>query len=214
MQRQPEPEYIDLETEAVAYADADFSDVNAAFAERLVDLAAGSPEDAATALDLGSGPADIPHRASALRPSWRIVALDASAAMLRLARRSPRVGLVRADAGRCPFADASFDIVFSNSILHHLPQPAALWREVGRVARPGALVFLRDLARPDTEQAARSVVAKYAGSESILLQEEYYRSLLAAFTPDEVRDQLRDARLHSLSVAMATDRHLDVYGRL
>ncbi len=214
MQRRPEPEYMDLDAEAAAYADADFAEVNGAFAQRLVALAVDIPQTDVVALDLGTGPADIPRRVAALRPGWRIVAVDAAAAMLALAPKAASVSLVRADASRCPFSDAALDVVFSNSILHHLPDPTDFWREVARVARRGALVLLRDLARPDTEQAARDIVERYAGTESELLQEEYYRSLLAAFTPDEVRAQLREAGVQGLRAEMVTDRHMDVCGRV
>jgi hypothetical protein len=59
---------------------------------------------------------------------------------------------------------------------------------------------------------ARRVVELYAESESKLLQEEFYRSLLAAFRPDEVRQQLDEAGLPALTVQPVTDRHFDVFG--
>jgi 2-polyprenyl-3-methyl-5-hydroxy-6-metoxy-1,4-benzoquinol methylase len=106
----------------------------------------------------------------------------------------------------------AFDVIFANSILHHINDTAALWAEVRRLATSGALVFMRDLARPATPQIARDIVNRHAGSESPLLQEEYHRSLLAAYTPEEVRLQLCRASLAGLEVAMATDRHMDVWG--
>ncbi|MBP8132527.1 MAG: SAM-dependent methyltransferase, partial [Candidatus Hydrogenedentes bacterium] len=73
---------------------------------------------------------------------------------------------------------------------------------------------LRDLRRPPDTAAARRIVALHAGNESRLLQEEYYRSLLAAFTPEEVRSQLRAAELTALTVLEVADRYLDVWGIL
>ncbi len=217
--RIPEPEYMDDGAEAEAYAAADFSSVNAAFAERLAALAAGI--DKAEALDLGTGPADIPIRVAKLKPAWRITGADASAAMLEIARKNlaaaglrGRVVLVKTDAKGMQLPETAFDVVFSNSILHHITDTHSLWSEVLRVAKPGALIFFRDLARPASAAAARAIVDTYAGTESTLLQEEYYRSLLSAYTVEEVRAQLAEAGLRGLTVAMATDRHLDVYGRL
>ena len=57
------------------------------------------------------------------------------------------------------------------------------------------------------------LVAEHAGDESALLQEEFYRSLLAAYRPDEVRAQLAEAGLANLEVAAVSDRHLDVWGQ-
>ncbi|MBN2309525.1 MAG: class I SAM-dependent methyltransferase [Candidatus Hydrogenedentes bacterium] len=209
--RQPEPEYMDLDDEAVVYAEADFADVNAAFVERLIELTpAPGP---LLALDLGTGPADIPRRAVAARPGWRIVAQDASFAMLSIARRADRaMGLVQSDAKRLPFAPASFDLVFSNSILHHITNVEPFWAEVKRVAKPGAAVFLRDLARPDSAERAHAIVETYSGREPDLLKEEFYRSLLSAYTPGEIRGQLERAGLAMLDVALVTDRHVDIWG--
>ncbi|HOW72197.1 MAG TPA: methyltransferase domain-containing protein [Phycisphaerae bacterium] len=218
LSRQPEPEYMDLPEEAEAYARADFSEVNQAFVDRLVEWA--GPCGRARALDLGTGPADIPMRLLERRPHWRVVGADASLAMLKLALPGIRdrglsssLGLVLGDAKRLPLASRSFDVIFSNSILHHISETEDLWLEVKRLARPGAVVLVRDLARPVTAEAARRIVERYAGQESPLLQEEYYRSLLAAYTPDEVRSQLVKAGLGSLHVQMITDRHMDIAGR-
>ena len=219
MSRQPEPEVMDIEAEAEAYARADFSEVNQAFADRLVELVGGL--ERAAAIDLGAGPADITIRVSKARPAWRIKAVDAAPAMLALARKavdnaglSGAIELIQADAKDTRLPGQSFDVLFSNSILHHITQVELFWNEVKRLAKPGALVFLRDLARPASPQSARDVVEKYSGSESELLKEEFYRSLLSAYTPEEVRIQLKSAALDWLDVAMVTDRHLDVFGRL
>lgn len=217
MPRQPEPEYMDLPEEASAYADADFSDVNQAFVEHLLELA--PPLRKPLALDLGTGPGDIPLRLLRMRPEWRVAGLDAARAMLAFARggakaegRLSSLLPVNADSKRCPFPDTTFDVIFSNSILHHITDVAPFWSELKRVARPGAFIFLRDLARPANPESARAIVERYSGNESELLKGEYYRSLLSAYTPEEVRTQLRGAGLDSLEVKMVTDRHLDVFG--
>jgi ubiquinone/menaquinone biosynthesis C-methylase UbiE len=217
MKRVPEPEAMDGFDEAEAYEQADFAEVNQAFADRAVELA--SDRDRAVAVDLGTGPADIPVRLVRARPGWRVAAVDAAPAMLalarqRLAREPDLTGVwpVLADAKRLPFASRSFDVVVSNSIIHHLNEPEGVWAEVKRIARPGAIVFFRDLSRPDSPDAARSIVERYSGQESNLLKKLFYDSLLASYTPDEVRTQLASAGLAGLTVTMATDRHWDALG--
>jgi len=214
MERKPEPEWMDDPDEARAYAEADFAEVNAAFVERLLELApAGAP---IRALDLGCGPGDIVLRVKQARPAWCVVGLDAAMAMLRHARRNagpdPAPHWVIADAQGAPFPDASFSLVFSNSILHHVADPGVLWREVRRLAKPGAAIFFRDLMRPASEEEARRLVLQYAGNESALLQEEFYRSFLAAYTVKEVWQQLVENGFGGLRVAAVTDRHLDIWG--
>lgn len=217
--RVPEPELMDLPEEALAYARADFATVNEAFVERLGELARGLADVAL--LDLGTGPGDIALRIAGREPSWRITAIDAAPAMLELAHSAAKAaglaGRIRfqlADAKHLPFENGTFRIVCSNSLLHHVADPRALWREARRVIEPGGLFFLRDLMRPQSEAAARAIVERYAASESELLQAEFLRSLLAAYSPQEVRSQLDEAGLGYLEVRAVTDRHLDVWGTI
>jgi 2-polyprenyl-3-methyl-5-hydroxy-6-metoxy-1,4-benzoquinol methylase len=217
MHRQPEPELMDLAHEAEAYAAADFSDVNAAFVDRLLSLAWAL--GAARCVDLGCGPGDIPIRLAAQRPAWHIDCVDAAEPMIDLARTAVAHAGVRnvrlhlADAKQTRLA-AGYDVIFSNSLLHHLPDPLPMWREIRRLARPGAIVFVRDLVRPQTYDLAEEMVEQYAGRESPTLQQEFYRSLLSAFTPGEIRAQLEEAGLSELEIRQATDRHVDISGVL
>ena len=219
MYRQPEPEFMDLPDEAAAYAAADFSGVNAAFVGRLLELAGDATT--ARAVDLGTGPADIAIRVARARPGWVIDAVDGAAAMIEIAHRavaaagvSTRIRLHLADAKHTGLAGGGYDVVFSNSLLHHLPDPLPWWHEIRRLARPGAVIFIRDLFRPASPDAARAIVQQHAGGESELLRKEFYRSLLAAFTVEEVREQLAAAGLAELTLQPYSDRHLDVFGRM
>jgi ubiquinone/menaquinone biosynthesis C-methylase UbiE len=210
---------MDSPHEAEAYARADFAEVNQAFVERLLDLAGHLKS--VKALDLGTGPADIPARIVRACPGWHVVALDASRPMLDYARKTIReaglsdaITLVLADAKCTGLALELFDVIFSNSILHHITDITRFWAEVKRLAKPEATVLVRDLARPASPQAARTIVSRYAEHESELLREEYYRSLLSAYTPEEIRVQLDCAGLSMLEVEMVSDRHMDIFGHL
>lgn len=218
MKRIPEHELMDTPDRAEAYARTDFSAVNEAFVERLLALADRSSE--CLAVDLGTGPGDIPIRVQRRRPSWNIFGADASLPMLRFATRAASRLTTRTpvfplcDAKRLPFADASIDIVFSNSILHHLPDPPPFWHELRRIAKPGALIFVRDLFRPETPADAQRLVDTYARDAHPLLREDFYNSFLAAFAPEEIRAQLIATGLSRLDVVEVTDRHVDIFGRV
>ncbi len=217
MEREIEPEVMEDPAEVEAYHDADFQDVNLAFALRALALAGPRGR----AIDLGTGPADIPIILCRTAPRWRVLAVDYSRTMLRMARLrisaagvAGKVRLLRGNATRLAGVRSGFDLVMSNSILHHLPDPIPFWHEVARlVARRGA-VLIRDLVRPETKGDARRLVRLHAQGESPLLKELFYRSFLSAFTPEEVRAQLRAAGLKGLRVRMVSDRHLEVSGRI
>jgi ubiquinone/menaquinone biosynthesis C-methylase UbiE len=216
MKRVLEPEVMADARQALAYARADFGAVNQRFVDQLVSRHP-MPGDARVA-DLGCGPADIPIRLAAAWPHARIVAIDASAPMLALGRealrkRRARVSLLCARLPYLPFADRGFDAVISNSLLHHLPDPAVLWRDVTRLVRPGGVVHVMDLFRPGSVDEARAIVERAAGDEDQLLKDDFFNSLLAAFTPEEVRDQLAAHGLGHLACAIVSERHLLISGR-
>lgn len=47
------------------------------------------------------------------------------------------------DAGRIPYADATFDLVFSDNVVEHLSEPLEVFREVYRVLKPGGLFLFK-----------------------------------------------------------------------
>lgn len=55
----------------------------------------------------------------------------------------PGIETHKSDLGRMPLADASVDLIMSRSVFEHLTDPAAVYRELARVLRPGGrVVFL------------------------------------------------------------------------
>jgi ubiquinone/menaquinone biosynthesis C-methylase UbiE len=217
MDRVLEPEIMDGEAEAAAYARADFSDSNSAYVQHLLEH---RHAHLARVVDLGCGPADVPVRLARAVPAARITGVDGSAAMLALARGAVRAagveGQVELHLGRLPdlaLPDHHFELVLSKDMLHHLPDPQTLWREVRRLARPGAAVYVMDLVRPDSPVEAREIVERIAGNEHPLLKTDFYHSLCAAFTPAEVRAQLEVTAL-PLTVRQVSDRHMTIEGVL
>ena len=82
-------------------------------------------------------------------PAWAIhgPSLALAARNVQGAGFQGRILLLRGDAKRLPFADASFGAVVSNSLVHHLPDPLAALAEMARVVRGGGWLFVRDLLR-------------------------------------------------------------------
>jgi SAM-dependent methyltransferase len=221
MQRTPEPdELMNDPDQALAYARADFSEANWQFV-RLVEQQAGDGLKGLM-LDLGCGPADIPIALAHQHPGLQIDALDGAPSMLELARQNIAADKVAGQRIRLkcdflPCADltrAGYAFVVSNSLLHHLADPAVMWQTVAQCAAPGAHVIVMDLARPASETAVDSLVETYALNEPDVLRRDFRNSLFAAYTVDEVEEQLQAAGLDNLAVQMVSDRHLAVFGRI
>src|SRR5687768_11839509 len=217
MERILEPELMDDEQQSLAYAQADFSTSNQLYVDSLV---RDFPDHLRAVVDIGCGPADVVIRLARAAPHAAITAIDGSAPMIALGRTAARAAgvedrltLLHTRIPGPPPAPQSFDAVLSKDLLHHLADPRVLWHEVTRLGRPGAAVYVMDLVRPDSEDTARAMVKEGAGSEHPILQHDFYQSLLAAFTMDEVRAQVATAGL-DLTVAPIGVRHMLVKGTL
>ena len=221
MRRVPEPELMSEEDQSLAYAAADFAEPHQSYVRVFEELFPDRRSDASV-LDLGCGPCDVTIRFARANPGWTFVAVDGSPAMLRRAaealKREPSVQRrVRLTEGLIPgvvLPESSYDVLLASSFLHHLHEPDMLWQSVKNYTRAGMIVFVPDLRRPESEVAAKSLVAQYASEEPESLRRDFYHSLLAAFTVEEVEDQLRATGLEDLSVRVMDDRHLLIWGRM
>ena len=143
-------------------------------------------------LDAGCGPGQIACKI-ADRTAARIIGVDRAFGMLQRARDralaeglASRAFFVQADAAALPFREAAFDLVYSNSVLHHLIRPEDFFREAARVTGSGGKFFLRDLARPMRWRMRRHISfhgRHYAG----LMRRLFEASVRAAYTPVEAR---------------------------
>lgn len=116
-----------------------------------------------TILDLGSGTGHCSDALGKRYPKARIVALDLSEAMLchtrrrfsRWARFRHRHGFVAGDAEELPFAENSFDMLFSNLTVQWSMDLEKTFNEFRRVLKPGGVLFFTTLG-PDTLKELRA----------------------------------------------------------
>jgi ubiquinone/menaquinone biosynthesis C-methylase UbiE len=220
MKRIPEPELMDSEAQASAYAGADFSESNALFTEQFLNRF-HEPGSTGQFADLGCGPADICIRLCRALPGWCVTGLDAGPNMLRHAAVAvagagldQRIELRLSHLPDPALPAKSFQAVTSNSLLHHLPEPGVLWSTIQQIAAPGAAVQVMDLRRPADQDSAAELVDTYAADAPQVLKDDFYHSLLAAYTPDEVARQLEEHGLGFLEISLPSDRHWLAAGRL
>ena len=165
-------------------------------------------------IDLGAGTAQIPIELCRRFKECRVMAVDAAAHMLDLARYNveaagliERIQLAKADAKRLGFEDGTFDVVMSNSIVHHIPEPILALREAVRLVKSSGLIFFRDLVRPESQARLDELVHTYAGSESDHARQMFADSLHAALSLDEVRELVTSVGFTSDTVQQTSDRH-------
>lgn len=212
-----EDEVMDDPQAAAAYDAMDHAAVNAKFVE---DLCAAFSLDPATSygefldvLDVGTGTALIPIALCQKLPMVRAMAIDMSTAMLNLAKANvdmdgmlERIQLAQVDAADTGYESDMFDLVISNSIVHHLEDPLPTLQEIVRVTREEGMIFVRDLLRPESEDELTRLVETYGGANEIERQ-LFGDSLRAALTIEEIRELVTPLGFAPDTIQTTSDRH-------
>jgi len=219
--RKLEPEVMDTKDEAIDYDAMNHGDVNRSFVDDFL-FAVGDrdPNVMLSVLDLGTGTAQIPVELCRRSIDCRVTAVDLAAEMLKVAKRNvaaaeleDRILLEQIDAKRLTYADESFDAVISNSIVHHIPEPASVVTEMLRVLRRGGLLFVRDLLRPASIDHVAELVETYASGANTHQRQMFHDSLCAALTLEEIQKLLADLGAPTDWASQTTDRHWTICGR-
>lgn len=214
LQRQAEPEVVmNDQAEVDVYASAAAQAFLDAIDNTLVDQVL-SYAPTGLLLDIGTGPGGIPLKIARRCPEIRVVGVDRSENMIAAARRaaseqglSERASFLLTDACQLAFPTGQFDVVLSNSVLHHMEQPVALIREMARVAKPQGLILLRDLRRP-SRLAFPFHVRWHGRHYSGLMYQLFVNSVRAAYTPEELVAFLRASSFPQAQVFVHERTHL------
>ena len=207
-----EPEVMDDDLEVDAYLDGvatrHLERLDATFIDSVLDL---HPPRRARVIDVGTGTGAIPIRLAERRPDLRIFGVDLSAPMLARARRRAReaeapVTFRRASARSLPYPARSFDLVLSNSLLHHLPDPVPALDEFARVLRPGGALLVRDLRRPP-DRFIDDHIRRHGRYYRGLMKKLFADSVRAAYTLSEIKEATSRSRLRGAE----TRRMFDTY---
>jgi ubiquinone/menaquinone biosynthesis C-methylase UbiE len=210
MDRILEPEVMDTWLETTAYDAMDFVAVNTAFATDAIDL----DPYAIKILDVGTGTARIPILMCQQRPQYLITGVDLAQSMSIVGQRNvdeaglnQRIRLELVDAKRMPYPDLEFDMLISNSLVHHLPDPLSFFQEIKRLVRPGGAMLIRDLIRPESEEIVDQLVAKFGGDYDNHQQQLFGDSLKAALTLVEVQNLIDRVGLAQVTLAQSSELH-------
>jgi arsenite methyltransferase len=156
-------------------------------------------------LDLGSGGGiDCFLAAKRVGPQGRVIGLDMTTDMIRLARRNARkVGAKNVDfrygeMEEIPLPDESVDVIISNCVINLSPDKDAVFREAYRVLRPGGRICVSDtVVDGDLPRAIREQLDAWAACISGALDESVYLDKIRAAGFERVavvsRDRAADA---------------------
>jgi trans-aconitate 2-methyltransferase len=133
-----------------------------------------------TVLDIGCGNGAITARLAALLPEGRVVGIDASADMIRLAReefpaeRHPQLRFLLMDASEIRLA-REFDAAFSNAVLHWVADQVAVLKGVASCLRRGGRILFQLGGRGNAVEILRTI--------EVLVAETQWRSYFESFVP-------------------------------
>ena len=212
MERILEPEFMDDPSESRDYDSMDHTLPNAAFVERLIELGAHG-----TMLDIGCGPGHIPPLIIDRIPNSQVVGLDAAETMLSLAenrrlgcKNPDRISYQQGDAKRLVFPDDSFDVVISNTVMHHIHDPVPFLAEAYRVLKPEGAILIRDLFRPLNVESADALVDLHAPDATEQQRARFHASLCAALTPEELQSLAIRGGMRGFDIILDSDRHMSL----
>jgi phosphoethanolamine N-methyltransferase len=139
-------------------------------AEEVAVLLAGETLAGKRVLDIGCGVGRFDALLVADHHAGEVIGIDVEPLMIEnaralIARRglADRVSFRLVDPGPLPFADASFDVVFSKDAIVHVPDKAALYREILRVLKPGGRFLASDWLFAQGAETSPAIVAWLAG---------------------------------------------------
>ena len=140
-------------------------------------LESANLKDASRVLDVGCGTGTLALAIKQEDPHLEVVGLDPDPkALERAARKNKRaaaaVTFTRGYSEELPYADGSFDRVFSSFMFHHVPEDAQpqMLREAFRVLRTGGSLHLVDMSRihEETRNGAKKLhgMSRHMGQKS------------------------------------------------
>jgi 2-polyprenyl-3-methyl-5-hydroxy-6-metoxy-1,4-benzoquinol methylase len=212
MKRILENEIMTTYAQAKAYAGIDFDFEHDYYIRELDRLTYG--RNIKSILDIGCGPGVLSCKLSN-HFNADVLAIDGSESMIDYAKDNfggnssvefQQILL----PGYIPVR--TFDLIFCANFLHHLHYPEVLWNTLRTVAQRSTFIFIVDLCRPSSVVEANLIVQRYAKNSPKIMQEDFYNSLLASFTAEEIQDQLKILQINGLSIEK--DKYLKIFGNI
>ena len=227
MKRTPEPELMQIPSQVRAYADADFSRSDSMVVkslEKFLKKVGRALNKTDLIFDIACGPGNIAERMAYKWPFVNVLGIDGSKEMLneaekRLSDNSTKnltyelIEINSIASGEIYFPFKA-DVLVSNSALHHFHDPNKFWDALKKLGKNNCIHIHRDLIRPDSIQKAFHIKEKHLKNSPEVLKNDFYASLKASFTVDEVNQQLVNSGLSQLEVLQVDELYFEIIGHI
>ncbi len=155
-------------------------------------------------LDVGAGPGYLSIEIVKRAPGIRLVGIDSSKAMARIAQTnaereglSDRIRLVKCDGARLRFEDDSYDLVISTGSLHAWKNPELVINECFRVLKPGCEAWLLDPAQVSAPEALQFLGGRLKVVDRLAF---WWGSFTSQLTPpysvEEIQEIIHRTKFH------------------
>ena len=225
MNRTPEPELMQIPSQVRAYADADFSRSDSMVLkslEKYLKKAGRTLNKNDPIFDMACGPGNIAERIAKNWPYVNVLGIDGSKEMLNEAKKKLSDNLAKnlsyelIDINSIALGDIHFpfkaDVLVSNSALHHFHDPYCFWGALKKLGKTKCIHIHRDLIRPTSVEKAFEIKEKHLSNSPEILKKDFYASLKASFTVEEVNQQLVKAGLSHLEVFQVDELYFEIIG--
>lgn len=188
-------ELMTSEFQCKEYLNTDRSRLRDFFVRRL----AKSFELSGTVADLGCGPADYDVEISKIFPNITIEAIDGSMSMISIARESTKeISSIVVKHQLIEQLNSTYDAVISANVLHHFFDPDVFWKAVKNISKQNTKIFIMDLIRPANPDEIDPIILNCANDFPQSFKDDFRDSLQAAFTVEEIEEQLKRNDLNLL----------------
>jgi ubiquinone/menaquinone biosynthesis C-methylase UbiE len=148
--------------------------------------------------DIGCGPCGYYNTLLYLYPNSVFTGYEASTLMLEKAAlvvNPEKVTLVNSFISDAELTENTYDIVLSSLFLHQLPDPAPCWNTIKQIGKPSAKFYVFDLLRVENSDECWAIVNGMTPNAPDVFKTDFYNTLRASFTVEEIQQQLTDAGL-------------------
>ncbi len=230
MKRVTEPELMIAPEQVKAYMQADFSSTEEDMTNQLFEILRKYDYigEELIVVDLGCGPGNISERIVSRMKKSKVIGIDGSPEMIRVANERKRLldrnscvkrlqykkmNISLLAKGKSSLVNCA-DVVVSNSFIHHIHDPNIFFSALLHVSKNGAIHFHRDLRRPSTYDEVLDIQKRNLPNAPQIMVRDFIASLSAAYTCNEIKSLIDSAKIGKFIVSEKDDRYIDIIGNI